>query len=80
MSKLVSIVAPFYNEQDAVEAFYLTLRGVLDSLAAIRFEVICVDDGSRDETLPKLISLVDRDLRARAVCPRSRRGCRRPHR
>jgi glycosyltransferase involved in cell wall biosynthesis len=63
MSKLISIIAPFYNEGDCVEPFYLALRGVLDRIADVRFEVICVDDGSRDETLPKLISLVDRDRR-----------------
>src|SRR5215831_15976391 len=63
MSKLISIIAPFYNEADCVEPFYLALRGVLDRIADVRFEVICVDDGSRDETLPKLISLVDRDRR-----------------
>src|SRR5215470_3523376 len=63
MSKLISIIACFYNEGDCVEPFYLALRGVLDRIADVRFEVICVDDGSRDETLPKLISLVDRDRR-----------------
>ena len=63
MSKFVSIVAPFYNEANAVEPFYLALRDVIDRIADIRFEIICVDDGSRDETLGKLLSLVDRDPR-----------------
>jgi len=63
MSKFVSIVAPFYNEENAVEPFYLALRDVIDRIADIRFEIICVDDGSRDETLGKLLSLVDRDPR-----------------
>jgi polyisoprenyl-phosphate glycosyltransferase len=63
MSKLVSIVAPFYDEEDAVEPFYLAVRDVIDSIGDIQFEIICVDDGSRDETLAKLISVVDRDHR-----------------
>ena len=62
-SKLVSIVAPFYNEGEAVESFYQTLSVVLDGVANIRFEIICVDDGSHDDTLSRLISLVDRDPR-----------------
>ena len=62
-SKLVSIVAPFYNEGEAVELFTDTLSVVLDGVANIRFEIICVDDGSRDDTLSRLISLVDRDPR-----------------
>ena len=54
--KLVSIVAPFYNEGEVVESFYWAIRGILDGLPDTRFEVICVDDGSRDDTLQKLVS------------------------
>jgi glycosyltransferase involved in cell wall biosynthesis len=62
-SKLVSIVVPFYNEEEAVASFYQALRAVLDGTPDIRFEVICVDDGSRDDTLPRLLALVERDPR-----------------
>lgn len=61
--KLVSIVAPFYNEEEAVEPFYEALRGLIDAITDTRFEIICVDDGSRDDTLSRLISIVDRDPR-----------------
>jgi glycosyltransferase involved in cell wall biosynthesis len=61
--KLVSIVIPFYNESEAVEPLYQALCGVLDCVPGIHFEVICVDDGSRDDTLQRLIALVDRDVR-----------------
>jgi glycosyltransferase involved in cell wall biosynthesis len=61
--KLVSIVAPFYNEGEGVEAFYQAIRGMLDSVPDTHFEVICVDDGSRDDTLQRLIALIDRDVR-----------------
>jgi polyisoprenyl-phosphate glycosyltransferase len=62
-TRLVSIVAPFHNEEEAVGPFYEALSNVLDGVADFRFEVICVDDGSRDESLPKLVSLIDRDSR-----------------
>jgi glycosyltransferase involved in cell wall biosynthesis len=62
-SQLVSIVVPFHNEEEGVGSFYQVLSDVLQGVADIRFEVICVDDGSRDETLPRLISLVHRDPR-----------------
>jgi polyisoprenyl-phosphate glycosyltransferase len=62
-TRLVSIVAPFHNEEEAVGPFYEALSNVLDGVADFRFEVICVDDGSRDESLPKLVSLIDRDPR-----------------
>lgn len=61
--KLVSIVVPFYNEHEAVESFYRTMSKVLDGIPDARFEVICVDDGSGDDTLQRLIALTDRDAR-----------------
>jgi polyisoprenyl-phosphate glycosyltransferase len=65
--KLVSIVVPFYNEGDAVDRFYGALSSVFDAVPEVRFEVVCVDDGSRDETLRKLIELVRLDRRFRVV-------------
>jgi len=62
-SKLVSIVIPFYNESECIEPLYQALCGVLDCIPRIHFEVICVDDGSRDDTLQRLMALVDRDVR-----------------
>ena len=64
---LVSVVVPFYNEVDGVERFYESLCCALGQLADVDFEIICVDDGSRDGTLQRLIALVDRDPRVRAV-------------
>jgi len=64
---LISVVVPFYNEAGGVEAFYRELCLVLDGLAGHRFEVICVDDGSRDETLANLLALVERDSRFRVL-------------
>ena len=61
--KLVSIIAPFYNEGDAVDSFYEALGSVLTAIPKIRFEVICVDDGSQDDTLRRLTALVEHDAR-----------------
>jgi glycosyltransferase involved in cell wall biosynthesis len=62
-NKLISIVVPFYNEEESVEPFYQALCKVVDELAYARFEIICIEDGSCDDTLAKLISLVNRDPR-----------------
>ena len=43
--------------------FYKALRDVLEGINDTCFEIICVDDGSHDDTLSRLISLVDRDPR-----------------
>jgi glycosyltransferase involved in cell wall biosynthesis len=49
----VSIVVPLYNEEDNVEILNERLKGVLDS-NGIDYEIIYVDDGSNDRTLPLL--------------------------
>jgi len=66
-SKLVSIVAPFYNEGEGVDCFYTAISKIFDKIPGIHFEVVCVDDGSRDDTLMNLIALVDRDPRFRVI-------------
>ncbi|HEY8099065.1 MAG TPA: glycosyltransferase family 2 protein [Methylobacter sp.] len=61
--KTVSIVVPFFNEEASIEVFYQTILKVMNSLPHYCFEVLCVDDGSTDATLSKLIELVNRDSR-----------------
>ena len=45
----LSVVVPMFNEQDVLPLFYLRLRTALDQLD-ISYEVVAVDDGSRDDT------------------------------
>ena len=53
--KMISLIAPFYNEEAGVNRFF---DRVNSSLAALRerydFEVVCINDGSRDCTLEML--------------------------
>ncbi len=64
---LVSLVVPFYNEDDAVDAFFRTIVPVLEAIESIRFEIVCVNDGSCDGTLDKLVQASARDTRVRVV-------------
>ena len=48
-SRLISIVVPVYNEEEALPLFYPQLREALDALGC-RWEIIFVDDGSKDRT------------------------------
>jgi len=50
---LISVVLPFFNEEGSVDALMTRLLDVLDRQPA-PFEIICVDDGSRDETWARL--------------------------
>ncbi len=47
--------------------FYEAIRPMLDSMPDIDFEVVCVDDGSRDDTLAKLILVSAQDERFRVI-------------
>ena len=48
---MISIVVPCYNEQEALNFFYLELTGITETLQNYSFEFVFVDDGSHDETL-----------------------------
>ena len=45
----LSIIVPFYDEQEVLEEFHSRLTKVLDSLP-ITSEIVYVDDGSKDNT------------------------------
>jgi glycosyltransferase involved in cell wall biosynthesis len=52
---LISIVAPFLNEEQAVYGFFQEITPVLKDIDA-EWEIICVDDGSQDNTLEYLLA------------------------
>jgi len=57
MSELtLSVVVPMYDEIAVVDQFVARLRPVLDGLD-VPYEVIAVDDGSRDATVARLLHL-----------------------
>jgi glycosyltransferase involved in cell wall biosynthesis len=51
--KLISIICPFYNEQNMIELFFQTLLPIVSSVSFL-VEIICVNDGSSDNTLALL--------------------------
>jgi len=50
----ISVVAPLYNEQENIDALFRRLLAVLEALNT-SYDVICVNDGSRDNTLKNLV-------------------------
>jgi glycosyltransferase involved in cell wall biosynthesis len=68
MRPLVSVIAPVYNEEAVIEEFVQRLRAVLDGLSdRYTFEIVLVDDGSRDGTLAKMKALVPGEPRLRVL-------------
>lgn len=64
---LVSLVCPFYNEELGVNAFFEAVTQEFAQLEKYAFEVICVDDGSKDDTLGQLIEISLKDPRFKVV-------------
>ncbi len=61
---LVSVVAPLYDEEESVDAFYARVTDALDGL---ELELVLVDDGSRDGTRARLTALAEADARVKVV-------------
>ncbi|MBZ5567242.1 MAG: glycosyltransferase family 2 protein [Acidobacteriia bacterium] len=62
----LSVVVPCYNEQEVVRECYRRLSGILQQ-AGISYELIFVNDGSRDETLAILCEFHRQDSRAKIL-------------
>jgi dolichol-phosphate mannosyltransferase len=56
----LSVIIPIYNEQDNIPELYQRLTSVANKISA-RYELIFVNDGSRDASLHKLIELSKQD-------------------
>ena len=62
--RLLSVVAPLYQEDALVEAFHARVCGALEE---VPFELVLVDDGSTDRTPELLAGLAARDTRVRVI-------------
>ena len=66
--KLVSIIVPMYNEEAVVNFFFEGINKILKVLEKnYRFEIITVNDGSKDNTLELLYGIQKQDNRVRVV-------------
>jgi len=66
LSPTLSVLVPCYNEADALGDFFAAVPPVLDGLG-VAWEVVAVNDGSRDDTRDRLISAARRDARVRVI-------------
>ncbi len=54
MTPVISIVCPMFNEEEVVDFFMEEIHSVLQPIA-MPFEIVCVNDGSTDHTLERLV-------------------------
>ncbi len=66
---LVSLIVPFHNESANVPVFYSRVQAVMTGLpqgqtrGSMEWEIVCVNDGSTDDTLEQLVRLHNQDPR-----------------
>lgn len=61
--KKISILIPCYNEEKSLPALYAELKSLMDSMPLYDWEILFVNDGSKDKTLDLLNSLHTEDNR-----------------
>jgi glycosyltransferase involved in cell wall biosynthesis len=65
--KLISIVIPAYNEEDCVNELARQLTKVMDKLKKYKFEVLIVENGSKDKTWSLLQKIAIADKRFKPI-------------
>lgn len=62
---LLSVVIPCFNEEKVLPHFISEITNVAEKMAAVDFELLFIDDGSTDGTLPYLRALSQADKRVK---------------
>ena len=61
-----SVVVPFFNEQENIPPLYMKLTEVMDGIGE-PYELVFVDDGSKDNTFKVLSDIYEHDRRVNIV-------------
>ncbi len=62
----ISILVPMYNEEAVIPQFFPAIHEVMKKVD-VEYSIICVDDGSKDNTLNLLLEQAEQDPRVQVV-------------
>ena len=65
--KKVSVVIPMYYEEEVARTCYERVKNVLDSLKNYNYEIIFINDGSKDKTLEILEEIANEDSNVKVI-------------
>ena len=65
--KLVTLVVPVFNESEVISVFYARARAALESLKDFDYELVFIDDGSRDDSFAQLKAFAAGNPRVRVI-------------
>lgn len=63
---MISLVVPMRNEEESLEMFFTRVVPIVESLTR-EWEIVCVNDGSRDRTMPLLRAWHQHEPRIKAL-------------
>jgi len=63
----LSIVIPFYNEENMIQKMYDALVAEVNKITKAEFEIIFINDGSKDRTFEKMLAIADSDSRVKYI-------------
>lgn len=67
MKELISIIVPCYNEEKALPHYYNKMKEIMNNMNYVDFEIILVNDGSKDNTLKEMQELARNDARIKFI-------------
>ena len=66
--KKLSIIVPMYNEEEVIELFYKETKKVVDEISnKYDYEMLFIDDGSKDNSMQKVKEIRKKDKKVRYV-------------
>ncbi len=67
MKTKISVIVPCYNEEEALPYFYQEITKVAEEMHNVDFEILLVNDGSKDATLEEMKRLAAQDGRVKYI-------------
>ncbi len=66
-NRKISVIIPVYNEIDVIDTCYERLTGVMQGLSGYDYDLLFVDDGSKDRTHERLLEFHAQDPHLKVV-------------
>ena len=63
----LSIVIPFYNEENMIQKMYDALVAEVNKITKAEFEIIFINDGSKDRTFERMLAIAAGDSRVKYI-------------
>ena len=67
MNKLLSLIVPVFNEDEVLPASYARMSAAMQALTGYDYEIIYVNDGSRDGTMKQLRAIAKEHKEVRVI-------------